>query len=301
MSELELIALDGSSPLAFLASLGTLRGLSDVWKERDVRMSWRQAAAWTPVLHADGPLSAEAVVEALDLALKPERHKGIFSLGKDLNIPASEFRGFAEQAAMAAVPGDRLRTDFIAAFASDGCTDDKGAIQDTALRTMSGAGHQHFLAFMRELTDKTKPEHLEKALFQPWAYKDLGPSMRWDPVDDRRYALRWSDPSGDKTQTVRGANRLAVEGLSMLPTAPTGRTLATTGFRGRRATDTAWTWPIWSPSLDPAAVRSLLALRELQQDVPSRQSLAAMGIQEVFRARRITQGKYRNFTPAQAV
>ena len=35
-----LTGLDGANPLAFLAALGTLRGLTLAWPERRVRLSW---------------------------------------------------------------------------------------------------------------------------------------------------------------------------------------------------------------------------------------------------------------------
>jgi len=45
-------------------------------------------------------------------------------------------------------------------------------------------------------------------------------------------------------------------------------------------------------------LRSLMTLPELQNDEPDRHALAAMGIAEIYRCQRITQGKCRNFTPA---
>jgi len=298
---LVLTGLDGSNPLAFLAALGALRTLSEVCTQRHVRMSWQRAAGWNPVLHVDSPLSDDALVQDLFRGLGTPLHDKAFSLGKDLNVTSREFRAFAEEAVSASTRAERLWADFATAFACDALTNDDGKIQDTALRTMSGAGHQHFLQFMLQLARLTEPEHIRQALFQPWTYDDPGPSLRWDPQDDRRYALRWKDPSTDKIHTVRGANRLAVEGLSMIATAPVGSRLETTGFRGRGKSDTAWTWPIWACPLGPDSVRSLLALGELQTETPSRATLSAIGIAEVYRCRRITVGKYRNFTPAAAV
>lgn len=172
-------------------------------------------------------------------------------------------------------------------------------IFDTGLRIMSGAGHQHFLAFMCQLLRETSVEQIEAALFYRWTYSDPGPSLRWDPVDDRRYALRWAEPSGDPIQTVRGRNALAVLGLSLLPTQPRGaRNLATTGFHRIPRKGTFLTWPIWEHPIPLDVVRSVLALKELQEDRPPRAALAPRGIIEIFRSQHITQGKYRNFTVA---
>lgn len=301
MNQLELTGLDGANPLAFLAAIGTLRTLTLAWPDSDVRMSWHRTSAWRPVLHSDrAPLDEQAVIAAIHARLTAPGAARAFGLADNLDVTTGAFREFARQAAQAASPDDRSWADFMAAFACEGCHD-KGIVHDTALRTMSGAGHQDFLLFMRRLVTETGPDHLRKALFAAWVYDDPGPSMRWDPSDDRRYALRWDDPSKDKVRTVRGANRLAVEGLPLFPTAPVAGRLETTGFRGRGSRDTFWTWPIWTVPIGLETLRSLLARPALQQDTPPRDVLMAMGAAEVHRSQRITIGKYRSLSPARAV
>jgi hypothetical protein len=172
---------------------------------------------------------------------------------------------------------------------------------------MSGAGHLDFLAVVRNIVDNTMPVHLDKALFQMWQYDDPveKQTMRWDPLDDIRYALRWRNPSGDpvrkKQGTVLGANRLAIEGLPLLPTIPIGLALHTTGFSGQGSRNTFWTWPIWQKPLSLDLVRSLLALRDLQLPEPPRSKLALIGLVEIYRSQRLTVGKFRNFAPAESV
>ena len=73
------------------------------------------------------------------------------------------------------------------------------------------------------LSEHTSREDLRLALFAPWRYLDEKPTMRWDPMDDRRYALRAGNPSKAPLRTVRGANRLAIEALTFLPTVPHGQ------------------------------------------------------------------------------
>jgi hypothetical protein len=172
-----------------------------------------------------------------------------------------------------------------------------GTVQDTAFRTMSGAGHQHFIGSMHELAICTDREHLRRTLLAAWDYGDGKPTLRFDPLDDRRYALRWNDPSSDGIRTMRGANRLAIEALPLLPTCPVGQRLATTGFNAFKF----WTWPVWESWLSLDVTRTLLALDELQQETPNRRVLFARGVREIFRCERITVGKFRNFTPASAV
>lgn len=298
-----LAGLDGSNPLAFLAALGTLRVLSRVWPERDVRLGWEfRAGRWTPVLNGPADTSPEAVVAALDPALRDLAGQASFTFADDLKLPAGEFATFARQASdQARNGGDPRAAEFAAAFACELVTQESGDIQDTAFRTMSGAGHQHFLKFMAELARITTPAQIQAALFRSWQYDEHKLSMRWDPADDRRYSLRWDDPSGDVIRTVRGANRLAIEALPLFPVAPMGGDLETTGFGSPTGRGTFWTWPIWAPPLLLDTVRSVLALETLQSAKPDRRELAARGIAEVFRSKRITTGKFRNFTPAEAV
>src|SRR5690606_31759225 len=101
-----------------------------------------------------------------------------FSIGDNLNLPVGEFRqhllGAVKTAESLTTPAARIDADFLAAFGSDAVANDNGVMTDTALRTMSGAGHQHFLKFFRELVARTDAGHLRRALLLPWDYADEG-------------------------------------------------------------------------------------------------------------------------------
>ena len=307
--------LDGANPLAFLAALGTLRGLTVAWPERRVCLSWALRDTWRPCLHMDGgALDEKKALDGLEGFMQMRPGHEALAIGDNLTISADKFRTHALNAASAAFPSfeGRATADFIAAFGCDAVesADCKGQIQDTALRTMSGTGHQHFLKTMRDLAEKANRDKLEQCLFGHWERKDPQLSLRWDPEDDRRYALRWKKPSDDKVQakgeksgapTEWGANRLAYESLPLFPVIPVGRSVQTTGFSGSRSRDTFWTWPIWDVPVSLDSVRSLLALRELQSGHIDHARLAAMGIRQVFKSQRITVDKYRNFAPSTPV
>ncbi len=295
---LVLTGLDGSNPLGFLAAVGTLRAVAQADPAMDPRMAWRaHGGTWIPALWGNGARSAKALIELLAHTLHGSSARE-FDFARNLNVASEIFRAVAGHAQRQVSIQDRRYADFIAAYGCELCvTKDKTNIQDTALRTMSGAGHQHFLGTMNELVSQTNEDHLRRSLFQTWDYLDDKLGLRWDPEEDRRYALRWNNPSNDTTKTMRGANRLAVEALPLLPTTPGDRQLHTTGF-SRHDRAVLFTWPIWENALRVDVVRSLLALHEIQKPEPNRQGLAAMGIVEVFRSQRITVGKYRNFTHA---
>ena len=310
-NSIELTGLDGSNPLAFLAALGALRTLALAWSDADVRLSWCLRGAWHPVLHATSPLQQTNLIEVLHTEVQRMKEHPALAFGDNLGVPPSVFREYAQRAQTAASLSDRRWADFAAAFACEATTtmDSKKqqVVQDTDLRTMSGAGHQDFLAVARNIVRNTTCHHLERALFLPWQYDDPveKQTMRWDPIDDVRYALRWRNPSGGQTRKRQGTficcTRLAIKGLLLLPTMPIGSMLHTTGFIGQGSRDTFWTWPVWQALLPLDLVRSLLALRELRLPEPPRGKLALMGVVEIYRSQRLTVGKFRNFAPAASI
>ena len=298
---LVLSGLDGANPLGFLAAVGALNTVS--WADSDPawRMKWvAQDGSWFPALFANRVLSGEELVELLASALQREATPE-FDFNQNLNVDAEKFRKVAQDAQSRASSRNRRYADFVTAFGCEAAvTRDGKSIQDTALRTMSGAGHQHFLGTMKQLSVAATSWHLHKALFNTWDYSDVKLGLRWDPEEDRRYALRWGNPSDTSRNPIRtmwGANRLAVEALPLLPTALDGRRLETTGFT-RHDRAVLFTWPIWECTVSREVVRSLLALAEMQEPEPDRTKLRAMGVAEVYRSQRITVGKYRNFTHA---
>ena len=77
----------------------------------------------------------------------------------------------------------------------------------------------------REVLDH---HHVVRTLFQTWDYADdAGNTLRWDPIEDRRYALQWRNPSksnsADGPNTMLAANCLAVESLACFPNGGDGK------------------------------------------------------------------------------
>lgn len=296
---LRLNGLEGSNMLGFLAAVGTLRTATLAKPHWDWRMKWVSlGGVWTPELAGNHDLAPTELIEVLVSAL--DRPTPEFDFDKNLAIGPERFREVARDAQLRASPPERGYADFMAAFGCDVLvTDDGRTIQDTALRTMGGAGHQHFIGTMQHLVHQTSAEDLRRSLFEPWTYSDRKLGLRWDPQEDRRYALRWNNPTvGDGVPTMHGANRLAVEALPLLATAPIGRRLETTGFV-RTGRTTRFSWPIWDRALGMDVVRSTLSMSEVQSPEPDRSALQAIGIVDVYRNQRLTVGKYRNFTIAQ--
>lgn len=285
--------LDGGNLLGFMAAIGTLRLVS---RTERITMSWEErSGVWTP--HLMGVKSQDGLLDMLESALVDS--SPAFDMADDLKINASDFRKYAQESLVEASLGDRAHADFVAAFGCDAIANAKTRIiQDTRFRTMSGASNQHFLKTMRVLVKETKRHHLRTSLFKRWQYMDGKPNLRWDPQDDRRHALRWTNPSNDELRTMRGANRLAIEALPMFPTAPIKGKLRTTGFS--QLDNVTFTWPIWNVPLGVDTVRSLLGLAALQECQPDRYTLRDMGVIAIYRCRRINVGMQVSFTQAQS-
>jgi hypothetical protein len=323
MSATDRHRLEGFEPdnlLAFLALLGLMRTLEFA------RPSWHPRAAWDlktpplrPVLVLAQPQTREGVCAAAaegaaNLASDYEFPQGANTTAKrqsDLTYGTEIARGILE----AAVAQDRRRADLWASLMCDAAQKDE-TIEATPLCLLFGQGHQHFLDRLADVPGMEVPpprgrgksavvltaaETLHEALFVPWTRQDPTPAFRWDPAEDVRYALRADDPSGQKSTTQHGANRLAALGLPALTATPTRRRervrLQVLGGMFER-TEFVFSWPIWRDAASPAAIRALLAHPGLAEG-PS--ALAHLGVVEVRRARRLGVGKFMNFTRADPV
>lgn len=229
------------------------------------------------------------------------------ALGKRIDCTPEEYREHAAAMLTDAGLSARDALDLLAAFGSDACRAERSeAIEATPFCFTFGSGHQFFLATVRELSDEVTPERVRQTLFHPWTYRDQGRSLRWDPGEDRRYALLDRDPTANdnKPRTEWMANLLAYRALALFPTAPEGHSLGATGWTASGG-PFAFTWPLWEFAADPDTVRTLLQLRELVQEHPDMEVLRARGISAVFRTWRLEVGKgiqrKLNFGPARQI
>jgi hypothetical protein len=227
------------------------------------------------------------------------------ALGKRVeDATGEEYRDLAQRLLGGSAPPSRDALDHLAALGSDACLDEGGRLRATPFEFTPGSGHQFFLDDVRKLIGHVTPDRIHETLFQPWSYRDEGLSVRWDPVEDRRYALLDRDPSDEGARTVWMANLLAYHALALYPAAPGAGGLAVPGWRAEGDRHT-FTWPLWEHSADVDTVRSLVAVAELVASRPDAASLRARGIAAAYRAERIVVGsganRKVNFSPARAV
>lgn len=223
------------------------------------------------------------------------------SMGLDLNVKSEEFVEHCRDAMEAATSSSRRWVDLCACFGTENASERMAA---TPFALISGSGHQHFLGTAGDLMVGCRADHFRRALLDTWAAMDDGRSFRWDPDDDRRYALLADDPtaSGNKPKTIWGANRLAFEALRLFPCMRARTGPATVGWRPAGESD-VWRWPLWTCNLSPAVISSILASKDIwRDDLESRRRLRARGVFAVFQTRRITVGRAPtqklNFTPS---
>jgi len=288
----------------FDAAKRSVKDKRDDIKQRRLRSNDREAALEVEV----APLLKElhekrqAWLSALkDAVTRPE-----LAIGKHIDCTDEEYRDHTIGFLAGANHGRRETLDLLAAFGSDACVEKSGRITPTPFCFITGSGHQYFLDTVRQLMDTVTPERIQATLFDPWTYRDEKLSMRWDPLEDRRYALMDRDPtaSDNKSRTVWMANLLAYRALVLFPSAPRGRYLATAGWN--RIEDAfTFTWPIWDFLAGLDIIRSILQLPELIASNPDCSSLRARGIVAAFRAKRIQVGNPPlhkiNFSPARGI
>jgi hypothetical protein len=294
-SFLTLTGLEPDNLLAFLALLGLLRALEKVWPDRHPRVAWRRTPM-TADLHLAGGTGAESMLAAAD--------GGIRALGPaydfdraDITYKPEEFRHLAIESA-----NDRERARLIAALGSDSALRRDGeTVEPTSLCAMFGQGHQHFLSRLSAMATRDHPANnldLSRALFEAWRYDDDTDGFRWDPMEDRRYAHQFGDPSENRNKigTVTGANRLAAVGFGLLASMPTARGLATLGIAGT-GRERYVCWPIVALPTSLAGHLALMAHPDAG-DEEKAAALSSYGVRAIARARRYQTGKFFNFERA---
>ncbi len=296
--------LDGTNPLGFLAALGLFRVIDASNDPGQIRLRWTSAnGTWVPAL-IGSDLSQESLPQLLMDKLSEKIDEHPVRILNDLSVddPTPRFDLF-QQHAQDARANSRTDTDWLAALASD-------IIPSSAINQLQTTRRDYFYGNLSSVIERTKIEHLRRAIFAPWDYADPldNQSLHLEPSEDRRHAHQWNKPAGDpdrkKTGGMLGANRLAIEAFALFSSLPNGDALRTIGFTGQRSHNTRWTWPIWNVPLSLPVVWSLLMLPELQHEKVSFDACERMrrrGIVAALRTSRILVGKTPNFTPAQSI
>ncbi len=275
-----------------------LKNLQAELKKKKLRGKERDAEYAISV----APVEAEVVKLRSDwlAALKACVPSSELALGKHLNAEQPELRDALRDAAEIATVDSRQTADMLASFGSDVCLKPKSDKMDpTPFCFTSGSGNQYFLDTARRLSERITAALLEKSLSTNEPAQDEKLSMRWDPNEDRRYALMWENPTanGNEALTNWPINLLAYHGLQLLPSVPTAAGLKSAGWSKHEQEN--FTWPIWTALLGIDCVRTIM-LQNSQRLFQHQCEVAA-----IFQSTRLQVGNPPlhkiNFSPARNV
>ena len=296
-----LSGLDGTNPLGFLAALGAFRLLART--NPTLKMLWiRSDGTWRPALRGSG-LTVDQLGDKLFASLT-SLDKSVWSLDKKLPFAGNRLRSEAALATAAASIGEREKADGLAAIGVECYRDDKGDFEDTALRMVRAGDStgQGLLAYGKRIIESTTAQELQNTVTSIWQHQDKQCALRWDPTEDKGYALQWRDPGEVGARSVRGGNCLALVAMALFPAIPDSGEVETVGFGLRKHKQISFTWAIWTIPICIDTTKSLLSMQLLQRPQPDRTQLLLRGIEAAYRSDRVmTSTYYANFTPAQRV
>lgn len=308
MTQLVLNGLVGSKPIGAMAAFGLLRICQKIEMLKGAKLGWMLLDDWIPVLE----VPSDVAPQTLSQTLAEEHQRQEFPWlhwDIDLRIPPEKFREQIKKFLSEASRKYRESVDFMASFGSDAFVDANGNVSPTLFHMTSG--QQKFLNVLQELEVSLKEprrnvssseEAFRQALFGPWLYDDSEHSLGWDPDMERMHALRYREPSKDKTnKSVRAAVWLSGQSLPIFPTSPGTRRLQTAGFRWENKAY-RFSWPIWETAVSLPTLKSLLTHPGLQQGGRQRRQLMGMGVSAIFESKRYSFGQgYGIFRPADLI
>ena len=289
-TEHELSGLEPDNLLAFLALLGLLRALETAKPDWHPRVKWHGSPP-SANLVIDREVTSDQLASETDIGVKQiGQWYAVLDGYDDIKFTSEEFRTLQRTCT------NRIQSQIVCTLGSDGAIKKNGKqIAPTAFCAILGSGRQYFLKRLRSVPCDGTARDIHSALFETWQYLDnTRSSFRWDPIEDRRYALRFGNPSKNKIRTVTGANRLAAIGFGMLVSVPTTLGLATLGFVDKDKHKYVC-WPVPNVPTTLAAYLALLAHPDLANP---KESFKLYGISAIARAERFQVEKYFNFTRA---
>lgn len=302
MDGTHLTGLDGSNPLGFLAALGVQVAFVDetepptLWWSDDIVPHAIVDHGCTCEQIADKALSVFRKWRDSPAMLPVQSDGSAIPKGDELKLKPANLRTYLSQADSSG-PSGALMTALVA----EGSLDGEGVAKPSDLYFT--AGQQKFLSLARQILCATREEVLE-GLLGPWSYGSTAPSLGWDVTDDRAYALRASNPSGESKETNPGPEALAILGLSLHPVFPRRNRTLTQGCDGKWKNGN-YCWPLWHKPASANSVRSLLAHASGYGPASKdrRKWYRAWGVSRILSSpiRRSAQGGYGTFGPPETL
>lgn len=262
MTGLSLPALDGRSPLGFLAALGVLRLVVE-HTGHPARLAFSRQDC-TAVLHDAHP-DIDTLVEDLAAVVDGIPDGGVLSqvavdfppLGASpdrLRLTRKEFTAYARQ--VTATDG-RAAERWLGVLVTDLSTDDKGRIDLSPYAAPSGKQSTRTMLDKPLAAVRKNPDLLREALVAWRRY----PGVSGEYLDHRVLFDAVDAPDGEPAERgVPGATWLALMAYPLLRTTAAGGEPMSTCWQdfGRRA-GRRMVYPLWSSPLDIPAVQAVLS------------------------------------------
>ena len=294
--ELPLPGLREDNPRDFLAALGLLRLIDELWPECETTLRWHPDTL-IPQLSSDRPLpddwTVALVASLLDLVQRPEKP---IAHGEIIKTDYESFRDATRRAVGFAETGHPLANipQFLYSCYASPIPSESGDVEPSGFSFGNGQSGKKLLLDVTQLIERINaPELL--ATLQGKAHGVSAKTLRWNPVEYRPAAYRSHDPGsknkGDDTLDFPALNVLAFFGMTFYPVVETASGMTTTGiFRlGRQS---FFLWPTWPVSLRLMEISSLLV-----SDLSTLGS--ETGAERIWRARRFSSDKSLYFAPAE--
>lgn len=287
MTVLALPALDGRTPLGWLAALGTLRLVTrhlPAGPRPSARLAWSPDNATALLVDAHDSVDAlatdlltVAAAIPIDGALPglPPNLPPPGEAPDKLRLPRREFANHITGLLTTATDRDEAEA-WLSSLATDLAIDDKGRAAITLWAAPSGKQS------MRTMLDKP----LDRVRKQPDVIREALVSWRRYPEVtgeylDIRAQFDAADAADGKARMrgVPGATWLALMAFPLFRTTAAGSRQTTSGWAGRRAV-----WPLWSHPMDLAGARCLIHHPLVIDDSPTdRHRTNALATLSVFR------------------
>ena len=299
----KLTGIEGTNPLGFLAGLGVQVAFD--FELCQPRLWWSDDI--TPCAIVDREFTVERIADqalivfdklSSSYTLNPKQSDGSsMHKSEELKLRNSDIRTYLCKALQ-----DDQDISLSSALVAEGGLDKKGIAKPSDLYFT--AGQQKFLAMARMILKSVTKADVIEGLLGPWSYSSKLPSLMWDIVDDRVYALSAENPSKNKKLSNPGPEALALLGMSRHQVFATHDRTLTLGCSGSWKAGN-YTWPLWQIPSSASAVSSLVTHASHDRPLETRRHrwYAGWGVISVLRTpiRRSSQGGYGTFGPPEII
>lgn len=289
---LELTGLREDNPRDFLAALGLIRLIDLRWTTTKAKLSWNSQTGVASITSAH-PLDDDFPQQIWNLLrdIKIQNDSPFEPVPVEAISPF-DFRKKIEHA----IKQEReLDVMLLTAMASQIEMEKASRRSDFIIES----GQRRVLKGICDmLADETFGTSLMNEITGQAAPVKVSNSSRWNPAEFRSAAYTTTDPAKTDFLDHPGLNVIAFIGLTFYPVVDSSKNKSTPGFTRTPGNNPFLSWPIWSESLTPVEIATLLHHPEVHAAEPNHMLLSAIGIHRVWRTRKFGDANNKYFSTA---